>query len=86
MYTIVKKIGDGGFSSIYHVYDKNRKSYAVKIVNLLKSDGYTDKDLMNEINLLTVILQLSRTSYLTKLHFLEFTREPERYYSPRLGA
>ena len=59
---MVKKIGEGGFSSIYHVYDKNRKSFAVKIVNLLKSDGYTDKDLMNEINLLTVLLQLSLTS------------------------
>ena len=54
MYTLVTKIGDGGFSSIYHVFDRNRKSFAVKIVNLLKSDGYTDKDLMNEINLLTV--------------------------------
>ena len=53
-YTLVTKIGDGGFSSIYHVFDRNRKSFAVKIVNLLKSDGYTDKDLMNEINLLTV--------------------------------
>ena len=54
MYTLVTKIGDGGFSSIYHVFDRNRKSFAVKIVNLLTSDGYTDKDLMNEINLLTV--------------------------------
>ena len=54
MYTLVTKIGDGGFSSIYHVFDRNRKSFAVKIVNLLKSDGYTDKDLMNEINLLSV--------------------------------
>lgn len=62
-YTLVKKIGDGGFSSIYHVYDRNRKSWAVKIVNLLKSDGYTDKDLMNEVNLLTVTPRLS--SYLS---------------------
>ena len=54
-YTLVSKIGDGGFSSIYHVYDKSRQSFAVKIVNLLKIDGYTDKDLKNEIDLLTVI-------------------------------
>ena len=54
-YTLVSKIGDGGFSSIYHVYDKTRRSFAVKIVNLLKIDGYTDKDLKNEIDLLTVI-------------------------------
>ena len=54
-YTMVSKIGDGGFSSIYHVYDNRRRSFAVKIVNLLKIDGYTDKDLMNEIELLTVI-------------------------------
>ena len=40
MYTLVSKIGDGGFSSIYHVYDKTRRSFAVKIVNLLKIDGY----------------------------------------------
>ena len=54
-YTLVSKIGDGGFSSIYHVYDNSRRSFAVKIVNLLKIDGYTDKDLKNEIELLTVI-------------------------------
>ena len=55
VYTLVKKIGDGGFSSVYHVYDDKRKSFAIKIVNLLNIDGYTDKDLMNEIELLRVI-------------------------------
>ena len=59
VYTLVKKIGDGGFSSVYHVYDDKRKSYAIKIVNLLNIDGYTDKDLMNEIELLKVFFSQS---------------------------
>ena len=50
----MKKIGDGGYSSVYHVYNENRKSMALKLVNLLKMDGYTDKELMNEIELLKV--------------------------------
>lgn len=51
----MRKIGDGGFSNVYHVYDDKRKHFALKLVNLLRMDGYTDKDLMNEIELLKVI-------------------------------
>lgn len=58
VYTLVKKIGDGGFSSVYQVYDDERKTYALKLVNLLNMDGYTDKDLMNEIELLKVSVVL----------------------------
>ena len=53
-FIFVKKIGEGGYSSVYHVFDENRISYALKLVNLLKMDGYTDNDLMNEIELLKV--------------------------------
>ena len=53
-YTIVRKIGDGGFSNVYHVLNEERQHFALKLVNLLKMDGYTDENLMNEIKLLTV--------------------------------
>ena len=62
VYTLVKKIGDGGFSSVYQVYDDERKTYALKLVNLLNMDGYTDKDLMNEIELLKVSIMLHNSS------------------------
>ena len=55
-FTIVRKIGDGGFSNVYHVLNEKRQHFALKLVNLLKMDGYTDKTLMNEIELLTVIV------------------------------
>ena len=55
-FTIVRKIGDGGFSNVYHVFNEKRQHFALKLVNLLKMDGYTDKTLMNEIELLTVDL------------------------------
>ena len=57
-YTIVKKIGDGGFSNVYHVLNEKRQHFAFKLVNLLKMDGYTDENLMNEIELLTVKLMM----------------------------
>ena len=53
-YTVIKKIGDGGFSSVYRVLNEKRQHFALKLVNLLKMDGYTDENLMNEIKLLTV--------------------------------
>jgi hypothetical protein len=36
------------------VYNEARELYAVKVVNLLGSDGHTDKRLMYEIHLLQV--------------------------------
>ena len=53
-YTIVKKIGDGGFGNVYHVFDEKGKHFALKLVNLLKMDGNTDEKLMNEKDLLMV--------------------------------
>ena len=53
-YTIIKKIGDGGFSNVYHVLNEKSQHFALKLVNLVKMDGYTDENLMNEIELLTV--------------------------------
>ena len=53
-YTIIKKIGDGGFSNVYHVSNEKSQHFALKLVNLVKMDGYTDENLMNEIELLTV--------------------------------
>ena len=67
IYTLVRKIGDGGFSNVYHVYDDNRKHFALKLVNLLRMDGYTDKDLMNEIELLKVMFynDMIKNCYIT---------------------
>jgi hypothetical protein len=36
------------------VYNEERELYAVKVVNLLNSDGNTDKSLKNEIRILQV--------------------------------
>ena len=42
-------------SYIYdQVYNEERNLFAIKVVNLLTKDGYTDKDLMHEIHLLKV--------------------------------
>ena len=67
IYTLVRKIGDGGFSNVYHVYDDKRKHFALKLVNLLRMDGYTDKDLMNEIELLKVMFynDMIKNCYIT---------------------
>ena len=54
-YTIIKKIGDGGFSNVYQVCGENRGLYALKVVNLLGADGYTDQKLKKEIELLRVL-------------------------------
>ena len=53
-YTIIKKIGDGGFGCVYQVYCEKRDLYALKVVNLLKADGHTDQKLKKEIELLSV--------------------------------
>ena len=62
-YTIIKKIGNGGFSNVYQVYSEERDLYALKVVNLLRPDGYTDQNLKKEIDLLMVrkINQLNLT-------------------------
>ena len=54
-YSIIKKIGEGGFSSVYQVYNEDKNLCALKVVNLLGSDGYTDQKLKNEIELLKVM-------------------------------
>jgi serine/threonine protein kinase len=54
-YTIIKKIGDGGFSCVYQVYSEKRDLYALKVVNLLSADGHTDQKLKKEIELLSVL-------------------------------
>ena len=58
VYTIVKKIGDGGFGCVYQVYSEKRNVFALKVVNLLKDDGHTDKDLKKEIDYLKVVFDL----------------------------
>ena len=57
-YPIIKKIGEGGFSSVYQVYNEDKKLFALKVVNLLASDGYTDQRLKNEIEILKVMNDL----------------------------
>ena len=57
-YPIIKKIGEGGFSSVYQVYNEDKKLFALKVVNLLASDGYTDQKLKNEIEILKVMNDL----------------------------
>ena len=47
-YTIIKKIGNGGFSNVYQVYSEERDLYALKVVNLLRADGYTDQNLKKD--------------------------------------
>ncbi|XP_023345125.1 serine/threonine-protein kinase MPS1 [Eurytemora carolleeae] len=59
-YTIIKKVGDGGFSSVYEVYNEERNLFAVKVVNLITKDGFTDKDLMHEIHLLKSLQDCDR--------------------------
>ena len=36
------------------MYNEERNLFAVKVVNLITKDGFTDKDLMHEIHLLKV--------------------------------
>ena len=43
------------------VYNEERELYAVKVVNLLNSDGHTDKKLMYEIHHLQVSYTVTRT-------------------------
>lgn len=53
MYQIVNKIGQGGFSQVYHCISyKDPKSYALKKVNLNDLDAENLKLVMNEIDLL----------------------------------
>jgi serine/threonine protein kinase len=54
-YQLVSKIGQGGFSEVYHCisFKKNEsKSYAIKKVDLSKLDQENISQVMNEIELL----------------------------------
>ena len=53
------------------VYNEERELYAVKVVNLLNSDGHTDKKLMYEIHLLQVSYGHTDKKLMYEIHLLQ---------------
>ena len=48
-FTILRPLGEGGYSSVYEVYSQEKKLYALKIVNLERQNENVKKDLISEI-------------------------------------
>ena len=47
--TILRPLGEGGYSMVYEVYDANKKLYALKVVNLAIQNDGVKQDLISEI-------------------------------------
>ena len=51
-YTVLKKIGEGGFSRVYEALASDKKVRAVKMINIIGMNGEINNDEIKEINLL----------------------------------
>lgn len=47
--TVLRPLGEGGYSQVYEVYDKEKKIYALKVVDLSVQSEKTKNDLIKEI-------------------------------------
>ncbi|CAF0703115.1 unnamed protein product [Brachionus calyciflorus] len=73
LYQIVNKIGQGGFSEVYHcISHKEHKSYAMKKVNLADLDQENLKLITNEIDLLK---KLQNTGKVIQLYDYELVKK-----------
>ncbi len=61
MYQLIQRIGQGGFSEVFHCISLNhQKSYALKKVNLSDLDEQNTKLVMNEVELLKKLQTTSK--------------------------
>ena len=78
LYQMVGKIGQGGFSEVYHcIAFKESKSYAIKKTDLSKLDQENVSQLMNEIEL---IKRLQNTNKVIQLFDFECQRQKHLLY------
>ena len=63
-FTVIKKIGEGGFSRVYEALGPDKKIRALKIINILGMKGEISKEEVKELNLLR---SLSEVSEIAKL-------------------
>ena len=71
--TILRPLGEGGYSMVYEVYDTNKKLYALKVVNLAIQSENVKQDLISEIVFLE---RLKNCDLVIKAHDYEL-RETE---------
>ncbi len=61
MYQVIQRIGQGGFSDVFHCISYNhQKSFALKKVNLSELDEQNTKLIMNEVELLKKLQTTSK--------------------------
>ena len=48
-YTVLRALGQGGYSQVYEVFDANKSLFALKVVDLSDQSSKTKNDLMKEI-------------------------------------
>ena len=51
-YTILRKLGEGGFSKVYLAYNEDKRLVVVKVVSLVTVEGTEDSKLLGELAIL----------------------------------
>ena len=63
-FTILKKLGEGGFSRVYEALGPDKKVRALKMINIVGMKGEINEDEMKEVSLLKDLCKVSQIASL----------------------
>ncbi|GAB1605885.1 serine/threonine-protein kinase Nek7-like isoform X1 [Argonauta hians] len=72
VYTVVKRVGKGGSSTVYEVFDQRGNRLAVKSINIGGANKFMAQSYKNEV---TLLQRLQYSDRIIKLHDYEFDHE-----------